>query len=109
MMSAIVTLTSHLKEQSRASFRINGEERRFPSQLAEDQKNKVSGSTPRCLYRRGEPKWPFESHVWDSEWHAWSLDFFTIQVVQRPVHCEWGPSPHVNNVNPTGVARQQGR
>jgi hypothetical protein len=29
-------------------------------------------------------------------------------VVQHPTHYEWGPSPHVNNVNPTDVVGQQG-
>jgi hypothetical protein len=86
-----------------ASFRINGGERRFPSQLIEDQKNKVSGSTPRCLYCRGKLKWPLRTHVRDSEWNAWHFDFFAIQVVQHPVHYEWGLSLDINNVNPTGV------
>jgi hypothetical protein len=46
----MVTPTSHHGQWSGASFKINGEERRFMFQLAEDQKSKLSGSTPHYLY-----------------------------------------------------------
>jgi hypothetical protein len=108
-MSAIVTLTSNHRQQSRVSFRIHGGEQRFPPELAEDQKNKVSGSTPYYLCDRGKPKRPFGTHVQDSAWHAWCIDLFAIQAKQCPIVYEWGPSPHGNNINPTGVSRQQGR
>jgi hypothetical protein len=81
----------------------------FLSKLAEDQKSKVSGSTPRYLYHRRKPKRSFKTHVWNSVRCARRVDFFAIQVIQHPVHYEWGPGPQVNNVNPTSAARQQGR
>jgi hypothetical protein len=50
--SAMVTPTSHCGQRSRVSFRINGRERRFPSQLTEDQKSKVCVSSPHYLYHK---------------------------------------------------------
>jgi hypothetical protein len=102
-------LTSHHGQWGGVSFKISGEEMRFLSQLTEDQKSKVSGLTPRYLYRRGKMKRPFGTHIRDSAWRARRLGLFTIQSTQRPTHYEWGPSPHINNVYPPGVARQQGR
>jgi hypothetical protein len=55
----MISPTSHRGQWSRVSFKIIGGERRFLSQLTEDQKNKVSGLTPRYLYNRGKPKRPF--------------------------------------------------
>jgi hypothetical protein len=107
--SAIITLTSHREQRSRVSFRINGKERRFSSELVEDQKYKVSGSTPRYLYSRGKRKRSFGTHVRDNVWCARHLGLLTILTVQCPTHYEWGPSPRVNNINPTDVVRQQGR
>jgi hypothetical protein len=52
--SAIITLLSHHKQQSRANFRINGEEGQLSSKLAEGPRSKVSGSAPRCLYHRNK-------------------------------------------------------
>jgi hypothetical protein len=40
----------------RVTFKISGREKPFLSQLAEDQKSKVSGLTPRYLYRKGKLK-----------------------------------------------------
>jgi hypothetical protein len=103
--STMVTPTSHCGRRSRASFRINGREIRFPSQLSEDQKSKVSVSTPRYLYHRVKPKRPFKTHDWDNVLHARCFDFFAIQAVQWPTRCECGLSPHVSNMNPIGMAR----
>jgi hypothetical protein len=43
----VIFFTSHHGQWSGASFKISGEERQFPSQLTEDQKSKLSDSTPR--------------------------------------------------------------
>jgi hypothetical protein len=51
--SAIVTPTSHRRQWSRVSFQISSREMQFLSNLTEDQKSKVSSSTPPCLYHRG--------------------------------------------------------
>jgi hypothetical protein len=48
----VVSPTSQHGQRSRASFKVGGEERRFLSQVDEDQKSKVSGSVPRYLYLR---------------------------------------------------------
>jgi hypothetical protein len=50
---AVISPTSHHRQWSGASFKINDEERQFLSQLTEDQKCKVSDSAPHYLYRRG--------------------------------------------------------
>jgi hypothetical protein len=59
----VISPTSHHGQSGGASFKINGEERSFLSQLAEDQKSKVSSLAPRYLYFRGKPKRPFETHA----------------------------------------------
>jgi hypothetical protein len=105
-MFAMVSPTSHHEQQSRASFKIGGKERRFPSQLTKDQKSKVSGSVPRCLYHKGKLKRPFGTHAWDNARCVVRLSFFVIQAIQCPTRSEWGSNPHVNNVNPPGVVRQ---
>jgi hypothetical protein len=106
---AMVSPTSHHGRRSKASFKIGGGERQFPSQLTEDQKSKVSSLTPHCLYHRGKLKHPFGTHAWDNARCPRCFRFFAIQTAQRPTHCEWGSNPHVNNVDPPGVVRQQGR
>jgi hypothetical protein len=40
----MISLTSHHRKWSGATFKISGEERRFLSQITEDQKSKVSNS-----------------------------------------------------------------
>jgi hypothetical protein len=105
----MVSPTSHHGRKSRACFKIGGEEMRFPSQLVEDQKSKVSYSTHRCLYHRGKPKQFFEIHAQDNARRARCLSFFTIQTTQCPTRCEWGLNLHINNIDPPSVAGQQGR
>jgi hypothetical protein len=102
----MVSPTSHHRRRSRASFKIGGEERRFPSQHTKDQKSKVSNSAHHNLYHRGKLRWPFGTHAWDNMRHARRLGFFAIQIAQRPTHCEWGSNPHDNNVDPPEVTRQ---
>jgi hypothetical protein len=51
-MFDMISPTSHHEQWGRASFKINGKERRFLAQLAEDQKSKVSDLAPRHLYHR---------------------------------------------------------
>jgi hypothetical protein len=106
---AVISPTSHHGQWCVATFKINGEERQFLSQLAEDQKSKVSASAPRYLYRWGKPKWPFGTHAWDSAQRTKRLGHFTIQAAQHPTHYEWGLNPHVHNVDPPSVVRQKGR
>jgi hypothetical protein len=77
-MFAMISPTSHHGQWSEASFKISGEERQFLSQLAEDQKSKVSNSAPRYLYHRGKPKWSFRTHTWDSARRTKRLVLFTI-------------------------------
>jgi hypothetical protein len=108
-MFAMLSPTSYHGQRYRASFKIGAKERRFPSELAKDQKSKVSSLTPRCLYHRGKLKWPFRTHAWDNAWRTVCLGFFTIQTMQHPIYCEWGSNQHVNNVDPPDVVRQQGR
>jgi hypothetical protein len=105
---AVIAPTSHHRQWSGASFKISDEERRFPSHQVEDQKSKVSGLAPHFLYRRGKLKWPLETHAWDSARHTKRLGLFSIQAMQRPTHCEWGPSPYIQNIDPPSVVRQQG-
>jgi hypothetical protein len=81
----------------------------FSSQLNEDEKSKVSSSTPHYLYHRGKPKRQLGTHTLDSARRARYLNFFTVQTVQCPTHCEWGPSPYDNNIISHNVVRQQGR
>jgi hypothetical protein len=95
----VISPTSHHEQSSGVTFKINGEERRFISQLAKDQKSKVSGSTPRYLYHRGKLKWPFRTHAWDKARCTKRLSLFAIQATQRPTHCKWGLSLHVHNVD----------
>jgi hypothetical protein len=52
---------------------------------------------------------PFGTHVraitrWDRH-----FDFFATQAMRHPIHNEWGPDPHVNNIDPIGVTEWQGR
>jgi hypothetical protein len=49
---AIVTITSHRRQWNKASFRINGRERRFSSKLTENLRSKVSKPTPHYLYHK---------------------------------------------------------
>jgi hypothetical protein len=109
MGASAITPTRHRMQWSRVSFRVNGGKRRFQSNLAKDLKSMVSSSTPHCLYNRGKTKRPYGIHIRESAQWARRLDFFPIRATQSPSHYEWGPGPHVNNINPTGVARQQGR
>jgi hypothetical protein len=44
----------------------------------------------------------------DRAWHAKRIGLFAIQATQHPTHCEWGPSPLVNNIDPPGTAGQLG-
>jgi hypothetical protein len=106
---ALISPTSHHGQWSRASFKSCGEERWFLSQLAKDQKSKLSSSAPHSLYHRGKQKRPFGTHGRDSAQRARHLGLFAIQAAQHPTHSEWGLSPHVSNVDLPGVARQQGR
>jgi hypothetical protein len=46
---------------------------------------------------------PFRTNIRDSAQQARRFDFFAIQAMQRLIHHEWGPAPHINNVNLTGV------
>jgi hypothetical protein len=107
-MFAMVSPTSHDGRWSRASFKIGGKERQFPSHLAEDEKSKVSDLAPYCLNHRGKLKRSFRTHTRDNARCTRRLSFFTIQTVQRPTRCEWGSNPHVKNVDPPGMVRQQG-
>jgi hypothetical protein len=92
----VVSPTSHHRQWSRASFKISGDEWQFLSQHSEDRKSNVSGSAPRRL---------FGTHTRDNARHARCTCLFAIQAVQYPTHCEWGSSPHINNIDPLGVAR----
>jgi hypothetical protein len=98
----MVSPTSHHGQWSRASFKIGGEERQFPSQLTQDQKSKVSGLAPRYLYHRGKLKRPFRTHAWDNARCVVCLGLFAIQTAQHPTCCKWGLNPHVNNIDPPG-------
>jgi hypothetical protein len=51
---AIATSTSHHRQWSRVSLRINGGEGKLLSRLIKVQRSKVSGSAPRYLYHRGK-------------------------------------------------------
>jgi hypothetical protein len=75
---AMVSPSSHHGQWSSTSLKIGGEERRFPSQLAIDQKSKVSSSTPICLYHRGKLMWLFGTHALDNARRAMRLGFFAI-------------------------------
>jgi hypothetical protein len=71
--------------------------------------SKVSGLAHCYLYRTGKLKWSFGTYARDTAQCARHLNPFATQATQPPTDCEWGPSPHVNNVDPPGVVRQQGR
>jgi hypothetical protein len=57
-MFTMVSPTSQHGQQSRVSFKIGCEERRFLSQLDKDQKSKMSGLAPDSLYHRGSDRTP---------------------------------------------------
>jgi hypothetical protein len=80
----VVSPTIHHGQWSGVSFKINGEERQLLSQLAKDQKSKISGLAPRYLYHRGKPKRPFETHAWDSARYTKCLSSFAIQAARHP-------------------------
>jgi hypothetical protein len=104
-MFAMVSPTSHHKQRGRASFKIGGEERRFPSQLAKDKKSKVCSSARHCLYHREKLKRPFRTNARDKAWCSRCLGFFAIQTVQRFTCFKWGSNPHINNIDPPGMVR----
>jgi hypothetical protein len=108
-MFTVVSPTSHRRQWNRASFKISGEERPFLPQLAGDLKSKVSDSAPCYLYHNEKTKKSFRTHARDSVWCARCLVLFTIQAMECPTHYKWGLCPHVNNIDPPGMAGQQGR
>jgi hypothetical protein len=79
---AMISPTSHHGQWSEASFKISCEERRFPSQLAKDQKIKVSGSAPHFLYHREEPKGRSEPKHGIVHGVLDASAFFTVQGAQ---------------------------
>jgi hypothetical protein len=103
--SVVATPTSHHRQQSRASLRINGRDGQLLSRLIKGLRSKVSGSAPRCLYHGGKT----ESTVQDITRWARLFDFLTTRTMRHPVHYKRGPDPHVNNIYPTGATEQQGR
>jgi hypothetical protein len=105
---AVISPTSHHGVWGGASFKINGKKRQFLSQLTKEQTSKASGLAPHYLYRRGKPKQPFGTHAQDSARCARSLGFFATEATQCLTHCEWGLSPHVNNIDPLSMVRQRG-
>jgi hypothetical protein len=52
--SAVIIPLSHRKQWSKVSFRINGEEGKLSSYLAEGPRSKVSGLAPHYLYHRNK-------------------------------------------------------
>jgi hypothetical protein len=101
--------TSHYGQWHRMSFKISSEGRQSLSQHAEDQKSKVSSLTPHYLYHRRKLKLQFITHTRDNVWRARHFGLFAIQAMQRPTHCEWGPNPYDNDIDPPNKVRQQGR
>jgi hypothetical protein len=104
--SLSLAITGNEAEQASRSVARKGD--LYPNSRM-DQKSKVSGSTPLYLYRKGKPKRSFKTHARDSAWCTGRLSLLTVQATQCPTHCEWGPSPHINNIDPPSVVRQQGR
>jgi hypothetical protein len=55
-MFVMTSPASHHGHWSGVSFKNSGEERQILSQLTEDQKSKVSSSTPHYLHHKGKLK-----------------------------------------------------